>query len=283
MSRANPEVLGLIAGAGTFPMVVARSARGRGQAVVAVAFPEHTDPRIEEEAAKLTWLHPGELGAALDALRSAGVRDAVMAGKVPKASLYSEGAALRLDTEARRLLRGLRDRRDDSLLRALAGTLQEHGIRLLPQAQLVPELMAGEGPLGRTRPTPEQAADIAFGWSIAKTMAGLDIGQTVVVKDRAVLAVEAIEGTDAAIRRGGGVGAGAAVVKVAKPDQDPRFDLPAIGLDTVSSLIEVRASALAFEAGRTVVLDREKLPDLADAHGVALLGVDPARLAGEPA
>jgi DUF1009 family protein len=251
--------------------------------VVAVAFPEHTDPRIEEEAATVTWLQPGELGAALGALRSAGAREAVMAGKVPKASLYGEGAALRLDTEARRLLRGVRDRRDDSLLRALADTLEERGIRLLPQAQLVPELMAGEGPLGRTRPTPEQAADIAFGWSIARAVAGLDIGQTVVVKDRAVLAVEAIEGTDAAIRRGGAIGAGAAVVKVAKPDQDPRFDVPAIGLDTVSTLIEVRASALAFEAERTVVLDREKLPDLADAHGIALLGVDPARAAGEAA
>jgi DUF1009 family protein len=282
VSRAGPEALGLIAGAGAFPLVVARSARGRGQPVVAVAFPEHTDPRIEEEAVQVAWLDPGELGAVLGALRSAGVRDVVMAGKVPKASLYGEGATLRLDTEALRLLRGIRDRRDDSLLRALAHTLQEHGIRLLPQAQLVPELMAGEGPLGRTRPTPEQAADIAFGWSIAKTVASLGIGQTVVVKDRAVLAVEAIEGTDAAIRRGGGIGAGAAVVKVAKPDQDPRFDLPAIGLDTVSALIEVRASALAFEAGRTVVLDREKLPDLADAHGVALVGIDPARRAGEP-
>jgi DUF1009 family protein len=281
VSSAHPEALGLIAGAGAFPLVVARSARGRGQRVVAIAFPEHTDPRIEGEAAVVTWLRPGELGAAVGALRSAGARDAVMAGKVPKASLYAEGAALRLDTEARRLLRGVRDRRDDSLLRALADALHERGIRLLPQAQLVPELMAGEGPLGCTRPTPEQVADIAFGWPIAKALAGLDIGQTVVVKDRAVLAVEAIEGTDAAIRRGGAIGAGAAVVKVAKPDQDPRFDLPAIGLATVSTLVEVRASALAFEAERTVVLDREKLPELADAHGIALLGVDPARAAGE--
>ena len=201
----SAQVLGLIAGRGSLPLEVARSARGRGRPVAAVAFHGQTDPKLAEEA-EITWLHPGEVGAALAALRGAGAREAVMAGKVPKAGLYdgpAGPAALRPDAEALALFSRLRDRRDDSILAALAGLLEERGIRLLGQAELVPGLVGGEGPLGRTELGPEQRADVAFGFPIAKTIAGLDIGQTVVVKDGAVLAVEAIEGTDAAIRRAG--------------------------------------------------------------------------------
>jgi DUF1009 family protein len=137
--------------------------------------------------------------------------------------------------------------------------------------------MAEEGPLGVIRPTPELEAEIDFAWPIAKALAQQDIGQLVAVKDRAVLAVEAIEGTDAAIRRAGSLAAGACVVKVARPGQDPRFDLPAIGRGTAESLVAARASALVFEARMTVVLDREELVEIADAHGIALLGISPER------
>jgi DUF1009 family protein len=278
MSSAGAEALGLIAGMGTFPLDIARSARQRGRKVVAVAFHHHTDLRIEEAASAVTWLHPGEVGAAVEALRSAGVRDAVMAGKVPKAALCESPNGLRLDAEAARIIGRLSARGDDSLLAALADHLESRGIRLLDQAELVPELLAGEGPLGRTRPTAAQEADVAFGWPIAKVIAGLDIGQTVIVKDRTVLAVEAIEGTDAAIRRAGGIASGACVVKVAGPRQDPRFDLPTIGPETARILIAAGVSALAFEAGRTVVLDRDALVEAADAHGIALVGVVAGRL-----
>jgi len=273
-------VLGLIAGRGSLPLEVARCARGRGRPVAAIAFHGQTDPRLEEEA-ETTWLHPGQVGSALAALRGAGVREAVMAGKVPKAGLFSGPAgpaALRPDAEALALLSTLRDRRDDSILAALADWLEERGIRLLGQAELVPGLVGGEGPLGSTALSPEQCADVAFGFPIAKAIAGLDIGQTLVVKDGAVLAVEAIEGTDAAIRRAGRVGAGACVVKVAKPHQDPRFDVPAIGPDTLAAMLEAKASALAFEAGRTLVLEREALVEAADGHGIALVGVASERL-----
>jgi DUF1009 family protein len=278
MATAGPEALGLIAGMGSFPLDVARSARRRGRNVVAVAFHRHTDPRIEASASAVTWLHPGEVRAGVEALRSAGVRDAVMAGKVPKAALVGSPGDLRLDAEAARIIDRLSARGDDSLLTAVADHLESRGIHLLGQAELVPELLAGEGPLGSARPTAAEEADVAFGWSIAEVVAGLDIGQTVIVKDRTVLAVEAIEGTDAAIRRAGEIASGACVVKIAGPRCDPRFDLPAIGLETARVLIAARVAVLAFEAGRTVVLDRPALVAAADAGGIALVGVAAERL-----
>jgi DUF1009 family protein len=251
---------------------MARAARRSGRRVAAIAFPRLTDPDLEKSAA-VTWLAPGQVGAALDALRQAGVREAAMAGKVPKAGLYRDPKVLQPDAEALALLASLRDRQDDSILGALADFLEERGVRLLPQAELVPELVAGEGPLGRTAPTAAQQEDIDFGVPLAKAVAGLDIGQTVVVKQRAVLAVEAIEGTDAAIRRAGEVAPGACVVKVAKPRQDPRFDVPVVGPDTLASMLDAKASVLAFEAGGTLVLERASLVARADADGVALVGV----------
>ncbi len=269
--------LALIAGRGRLPLEVARAARRQGRRVEAIGFPGETEPALEAEVERLTWLHLGEIGALLRTLQMAGAREAVMAGKVPKIHLYGDLSRLRPDATALALLARLRDRKDDSILGTLAGFLEEQGIRLGPQAELVPELVAGEGVLGRVAPTPAQRADVAFGWPLAKAIGGLDIGQAVVVRDGAVLAVEAIEGTDEAIRRGGRLGGpGACVVKVAKPGQDPRFDLPAIGPDTLDVMCEVQAAVLAVEAGATLVLDRERLLAAADAAGIAVVGVAPA-------
>ncbi len=269
--------LGLIAGAGCFPIEVARGARREGRPVVAIAFHESTDPAIEAEVGSVHWLRAGQVEAAVDFMLAAGVREAVMAGKVPKIALLDQPDTLRLDASAVELLRGLRDQRDVSILRSVADYLARRGIRLLRQLEFVPHLLARTGPLGCVKPTPEAEADIRFGWSVAKSVAGLDIGQTVVVKDRAVLAVEAIEGTDEAIRRGGSLVAGACVVKVARRACDLRFDLPAIGRDTASVLVEARINTLAFEVDRTVIIDREKLVEVADEHDIALLGIQ-----GEP-
>lgn len=278
--REDAGPLALIAGRGRLPLEVARAARRRGRRVEAIGFPGETEPALEAEVERLTWLHLGELGALLGTLRKAGAREAVLAGKVPKTLLYGDPSRLRPDATALALLARLRDRKDDSILGALARFLQEEGVRLGAQAELVPELVAGEGVLGRVAPTPAQRADVAFGWPVAKAIGGLDVGQTVVVHERAVLAVEAIEGTDEAIRRGGLLGGpGACVVKVAKPGQDPRFDLPAIGADTLDVMCEVRAAVLAVEAGATLVLDRERLLAAADAAGIAVLGVAPGELA----
>ncbi len=275
MPPPDPAPLGLIAGCGVLPLEIARSARRRARPVVAVALHGQTDPALEAEVSQLSWLYPGEVARITGVLRAAGVAEAVLAGKLPKLIL-DDPAALRPDAVALSLLRRLPDRHDASILSGVADHLAEHGIRLLPQTLLVPELMATAGRYGRVAASREQLADVAFGWPLAKAIAALGIGQTLVVRGRAVLAVEAIEGTDATILRAGQIAPGACVVKLAKPTQDPRFDLPAIGEATLSALARAKAAVLAFQAGATLVLQREALVAAADAHGIALLGV------GEP-
>ncbi len=281
MAPSEPAPLGLIAGSGGLPLAIARAARRSARRVVAVALTGQADPALAADVAALTWLYPGEVGRVVEVLRAAGVREAVLAGKLPKLAL-DDPAALRPDAVALTLLRRLADRHDASLLSGVAEYLAEQGIRLLPQAAWVPELLATAGQHGCVSASREQLADLAFGWPLAKAVAALGIGQTLVVRARAVIAVEAIEGTDATILRAGGLGGGACVLKVAKPSQDPRFDLPVIGPDTLRSLAEAKAGLLAFEAGAVLVLERERLVALADAHGIALLGVSepPSRGSG---
>lgn len=270
---AGQKLLGLIAGQGAFPLEVARCARRGGIRVVCVALREQARAEIEPLVEQITWIYPGEVAAGLAAFRAAGVHDVVMAGKVAKSDLFQNPAGMRLDAQATDLLSEMADRKDDTLLGKLADFLETLGLHLLPQVALTPELLVGEGVLTETQPSEALRADIAFGFPIAKTIGDLDIGQTVVVKDRAVLAVEAIEGTDAAIRRAGAIAPGGCVVKVAKPSQDPRFDVPTIGPDTIAVLAEAKMAALAFEAGATVVLERETAIREADAHGIAVVGV----------
>jgi DUF1009 family protein len=276
---SSADVLGLIAGQGVFPLEVARTARARGVRVACVALRDQARPEIERAVESITWIYPGEIGAGIAAFRAAGVREVVMAGKVAKSDLFQNPDALRLDASAAGLMHDLADRRDDTILGKLADFLETLGLRLLPQYAITPELLAQEGALTRTQPTAAQRADIAFGFPIAKAIGDLDIGQTVVVKDRAVLAVEAIEGTDAAIRRAGAIAAGACAVKVAKPSQDPRFDVPTIGRDTVAVLVEARIAVLAIEAGATVVLERDAVVREADRHGIAIVAVGAGPLA----
>jgi DUF1009 family protein len=279
---ATPGVLGLIAGQGAFPLTVARSAREHGQALVCVAFRGLTDPAIDQALPEVHWIHLGEVLDGIRIFREAGVSQAVMAGKVPKGLLFGDVSALRFDGSAAALMEELRDRRDDTILGKVADFLAVSGIQLLPQWALAPELLLPAGPLGAVDLTPAQRADVAFGFPIAKRVGELDIGQTVVVKDRAVIAVEAIDGTDATIRRAGGIVRGTCVVKVAKPRQDPRFDVPTIGPATVEALVEAQAAALAFEAGATVVLERAEVVRLADARGIAVVGVDAGASGAEP-
>jgi len=280
MSEGGGEALGLIAGEGIFPLDVARCARRAGRRLVCVALHERTDARIEGLVNEVTWIRPGEVNTALAALREAGVAEAVMAGKVPKLALLREDSELGLDRQGEALVARLSDRRDDTILSQAADFLAKAGIRLLPQWSFSPELLVGAGALGAVQATRAQRRDIAFAFPIARQLGALDIGQTVVVKDGAVLAVEAIEGTDAALRRGGALATEAVAVKVAKPGQDPRFDVPAIGRETVEVLAEAGLSALAFEAGQTLVLERNELVARADAHGIAVLGVRAGDLEG---
>jgi DUF1009 family protein len=275
----SSTTLGLIAGAGSLPRDIARAARERGHRVVAVALRGCCDSGLRELADEFHWLEVGELNALFEVFREARVKDAVMAGKVSKQRLFQAapgagGGEVKLDERAARELGSLGDQSDDAILGAVADLLAAEGILLRPQGELVPELLPGAGPLGHLSPTPAQWLDIEFGFEIAKALGEQGIGQSVVVRQRAVLAVEAIEGTDAAIARGAALGgAGVCVVKVAKPRQDPRFDLPAIGPETVSVMQGAGAAVLAFEADATLVLQRPKLVRDADAAGIALVGV----------
>ncbi|MCA9511134.1 MAG: UDP-2,3-diacylglucosamine diphosphatase LpxI, partial [Myxococcales bacterium] len=250
------QPLGLIAGEGRFPLEVARALRARGERVVALGLHGLTDPALGASVDALHWLDLGQVVRGLDALAEAGVREAVMAGKVPKALLFARAGGAHLDALARGALDALPDRADDTLLGAVAAVLAARGIALHGQAAFTPELLVEEGVLGARAPTDDARAAVAFGLPVARALAGLDVGQSVLVKQRAVIAVEAIEGTDAAIARAGALaGPGCALVKVAKPRQDARFDVPVIGPGTVEALAGAGARALAIESGSAVLLD----------------------------
>lgn len=247
--------------------------------MVVVAIRDLADAELEGEA-DCHWLYLGELDSLLRVFREQQVRRCVMVGKVPKTFLYERGRRLHPDARALRFLGDLADRSDDSILGALADLLESEGFRLAGQAEFTPELLAPEGPIGSLAPRPEHWDEIRFAWPIARALGRLDVGQSVVVRKRAVMALEAIEGTDEAIRRGGALGGpGVCVVKVAKPSQDARFDMPTIGLTTIETLVEAKAAVLAVEAGATFVLGRAEVAATADAAGIPVVGVP----AGGPA
>ncbi len=276
---AVSERLGLIAGDGDLPALIARAAHRSGALIHAVGFPGITDPSLEEYVDRLDWVRLGQVAAVLESLHGAGVKDALLAGKVTKAHLYQHRDSLELDAMASSVLGRLADRADDSLLLAIADLLAEEGIALRAQSEFVPELLAPAGPLGRHRPTQAELEDVRFGARMARELGRLDVGQTVVVARGAVLALEAVEGTDAAIARGCELGGpGGVVVKLAKPNQDPRFDVPAVGPGTLRAAMAGRARVLAFETGQTLLLDRPSLVSEADRAEIVLLGITPGIL-----
>lgn len=270
--------LGLIAGNGVFPRLVARGAREAGVEVVACAHVGETDPEIEREVASCTWVRVGELGKIIRTFKQAGCERAVMAGGIKKARLFS---GFRPDLRGAAFLARMRTLYDDKLLRGVAAELESEGIRVIASTEYLPRLVPAPGVLSRRAPKAKERADIAYGLEVAKTIGSFEIGQTVVVKDGLVLAVEAVEGTDAAIRRGGELGrGGAVVVKVAKPQQDLRFDVPAVGPETIRLMAEVGATVLAVEAGRTIILEREAALEAAAAAGIAVVAVEPTAAEG---
>jgi DUF1009 family protein len=241
---------------------------------VALAFPGDTDALLASEVDEIAWHPLGQLAAQIAFLHAHGVCDALLIGKIPKLHLVRDFARLAPDARALALLRDLRTRSDDGILGAIADELGREQIVLRRQTELLPEWVASEGVLGAVAPDDAQRADIAFAWPLARALGAVDVGQTVVVRDRAVMALEAIEGTDEAVRRGGALaGSGAVVLKVAKPRQDPRFDVPAVGPDTIAALVTGKAAVLAVEAFATLLVDREQLIAAADAAGIALVGV----------
>ncbi|MGW8271846.1 MAG: LpxI family protein [Thermodesulfovibrionales bacterium] len=264
--------LGLIAGSGNLPMVVAREARQKGHTLFAVGLSPLADEQLSDVVDEVEYINVGKLGRIIDALKNAGVSEAVMAGKVPKTLLYK--SKIIPDLRAIKVLLSLKDRRDDTIMIAIVEELQREGITLLNTTSFTESLMAKEGVMTKKKPTRFQRDDVSFGFPVAKKIGGLDIGQSIVVKDRAVMAVEAIEGTDEAIRRGGRLcGDGAVVIKVAKIGQDLRFDVPAVGMTTISAMREVKAAVLALEADATIIVDKLNVLREADSAGISVLGV----------
>lgn len=271
--------IGIIAGSGDLPLVIAEDAKARGYRVVTAALEHLASPDLEGVSDSFRWLNVGKLGALIDFLKAEGISEAIMAGKVPKSLLFK--AKIVPDMRAVKLLFGLKDRTDDGILQALTGELQREGIRIVDTAAFSPDLLMPQGVITRTRPSQDEWKDVAFGWAVAKGIGSMDIGQTVVVKEKAVMAVEAIEGTDEAILRGGSYANGrAVVVKVSKPHQDMRLDVPAIGIMTLETMIRAGARVLALEAGRSIIIQREKMIRRADEAGIAIVGVTPEVLDG---
>jgi UDP-2,3-diacylglucosamine hydrolase len=263
--------LGLIAGNGKFPIIFAEEAKRTGYSVVAVAHRGETDERITSVADAVEWIYVGQLGKIIRVFQRAGITEAVMAGGIRKVKLFGN---FRPDLRGARFLAKLKSREDDALLRGIADELAADGINVLESTLCVPQIISTAGVLGKRAPTPHEWDDVQLGFRTAKEIGRLGIGQTVVVKNQVVVAVEAVEGTDAAIERGGSLTkTGCVVVKVSKPHQDLRFDVPAVGIDTVNRLHAVRGTVLALEAGKTILLEKEALLRRADECAIAVVGV----------
>ncbi len=266
--------LGLIAGNGRFPFLVLDAARAQGHEVTVVAvkeeaLPELADAAAREPKASLHWVSLGQLGTCIRILKDAGATRAVMAGQVKHVKIFS---GIVPDLTLLSVLTKLRARNTDALISAVAEVLREHGIELMDSTSLLEPLMAREGTLTRRAPTPEEQADLAFGYRMADAIAGLDIGQSIAVRDKAVVAVEAMEGTDQMIRRAGELAGGVRIVKVAKPNQDMRFDVPVVGTATISVMKAAGATTLSVDAARTLLVDGQSVIDAADAAGIAIVG-----------
>ncbi|HUI05840.1 MAG TPA: UDP-2,3-diacylglucosamine diphosphatase LpxI [Verrucomicrobiae bacterium] len=270
------EPLGIIAGNGEFPLVLARAARQQGVGrLVAAGFDGETRPEVGDVVDEIEWVKLGQLGKLIDVFTSRGVKQAVMAGGIAPANLFKN---LRLDLRMTAVALRLKQRNAETIFGAIASEMAKDGVELLDPRPFLGDAVPEPGPLTRRQPSTEQQEDVAFGLKIAKAVSALDIGQTVVVKNGTVLAVEGFEGTDESIRRGGalaGEAGGAVVVKVSKPNQDFRFDIPCVGQQTIESCLAGHVAVLAIEAGRALLLNRGALVEAADKRGLCITAVAP--------
>ncbi|MDI7248224.1 MAG: UDP-2,3-diacylglucosamine diphosphatase LpxI [Bacillota bacterium] len=265
--------LGLVAGEGELASCVARNASAMGMEVVAISLTDRLDPAVEAVAVRVHRVDLVDALSIIPIFRQEGVTEAVMIGKIWRA----DGFRRRTREAVERVARGRRDRTDVQVLLAFVGKLEEAGITLASQLRYMGDSVPGDGVLGRCTPSSSEWEDVRFGVEVARRVAATGIGQAVAVRDRAVVAVEAAEGTDAMIRRAGRLASGCVVVKVSWPDQDERFDVPAVGPDTIEVMRKARAGVLACEAGRTIMVRKRDTIALADAAGIAVVGVPRTR------
>jgi hypothetical protein len=271
--------IGLVAGNGRFPFLVLEGARALGHDVTVIAIKEEAFPELEQAAGKaraeLHWVSLGHLGRCIKLLKAAGVTRAVMAGQVKHVKIFS---GIVPDLTLLSVLTRLKARNTDALISAVADVLRDHGIELLDSTTFLSPLLARAGVLTARPPTEEERADLAFGYAMADGIAAMDIGQTIAVKDRAVVAVEAMEGTDETVLRAGQLaGPGVRIIKVAKPNQDMRFDVPVVGVATIAVMRRAGASALSVDAGRTLIMDGDAVLSAADNAGIAVVAREASR------
>jgi len=280
MADASTTGWGLIAGNGRFPFLVLEGARTQGIEMAVIALKEEASAELESSAKRLHWVSLGELSKAIDLMHREGVTQAVMAGQVKHNKIFS---SIRPDWRLAKLLFSLKRKNTNALIGAVARVLEDEGIRLVDSTFFLKPLVPEAGVLTRRAPDEREAADIAYGLGVARQVAAIDVGQTVVVSERACVAVEAMEGTDETIARAARLANGKPliVVKVSKPGQDMRFDVPVIGLPTIEQMKSARATALALDAGRTLLFDRTKLIEQADSSGIAIQAFPPV-MAVEP-
>jgi UDP-2,3-diacylglucosamine hydrolase len=272
------ERWGLIAGNGDFPFLVLEGARSRGIEMAVIAIREEASPALEQSAKRLHWVSLGELSRTIELLHEEGVNHAVMAGQVKHNKIFS---SIRPDWRLAKLLFSLQVKNTDSLIGAIARVLEDEGIELVDSTKFLGPLLPEAGILTRRSPDVSEAADISYGREVAQRIAALDLGQTVVVRDRACIAVEAMEGTDETIERAARIAGGQrlVVVKVSKPSQDMRFDVPVVGPKTIEVMSRSNATALAIDAGKTLLFDRDQLIRAADDFSIAIHAFAPANLA----
>jgi hypothetical protein len=264
--------IGLIAGGGQFPLLFAAALQKKGYQVIAVAHEGETLPELQDCVDGLCWVRLGQLGRIIKYFHRQEVAETVLLGSITKTNIFKD---VRPDLKGLTLWNKIDSRQDDAVLRAVAAELEENNIQVVASTIYLDELLFPKGILCGRKVKAREMEDIAFGWRLARAIGELDIGQCVVVRNRTVLAVEAIDGTDATIRRGGALAReDAVVVKVKKPNQDPRFDLPAIGLDTIESMAAVRARILAVEAGQALLFDKSRVLAAADEAGIVIIGIE---------
>ncbi|MDT7778722.1 MAG: UDP-2,3-diacylglucosamine hydrolase [Acidobacteriota bacterium] len=262
---------GLIAGNGKFPFLVVEGARRAGVEVSVAAIREETDPAIERVAERVKWVRLGQLGRMIRFFKREGVEKAIMAGQVKHVQIFSGALP---DVRMLKMLLSLPRRNTDALIGGVAAELAREGIELIDSTYFLQDQLPQEGVLTRRAPDERERGDIEYGLEVAREIARLDLGQTIVVRARACVAIEAMEGTDATVRRAGQLARGRlTVVKVAKPNQDMRFDVPVVGLPTIETLVEAGATCLCLTAGKTLILDREEMLRLAERHRITIIAV----------
>lgn len=267
---APDKTIGLIAGGGQFPLLVADAARKQGTRVVAVAHHGETDAALSDKVDEIVWIKLGQLGQLIRTFKKFGVTKALMAGSIAKKKMFE----MRPDLKGLAIMSKLAIFHDDDILRSVTEEFAKEGVEIVSSTLYLPELLASEGCMTKRQPTKSEWTDIHFGWKIAKELGRLDIGQSVVVRKKTVLALEAIDGTDATILRGGALAREkAVVVKVSKPRQDLRFDVPCVGMGTISVMMQIKGAVLAVEAGRTLMFDKQEMVKAADREKIAVVAI----------